>query len=163
MREGTAFELATWLLGSADQKKIYRIEENKRKRSKGQNAYYWDLVTKMADKSHIPKPEIHNRLMRLYGRDFEICGERVGRYFPDTDETEETMLRAETYHFRPTAKVKEGKRVWVLLKASHDMDTAEMSALLDGAIIEAKEMEIDTDGIEKEIHRDTKGRERKGV
>ena len=145
MRIGTPKELIVMLL-RMDMDKLYEIHEHKEKRTRSQNAYYWTLVAQIGDACHMPKPEVHNRLLRMHGRDLdlEICGERLGKYFPDTDETEETMLRLEEIHFRPTSKVKDGKRLWILLKGSHEMDTKEMSILVDGAVEEAKSLGIET-------------------
>ena len=143
---GTPAELLPWILNGADEGKVYEVTEWRPKRTLSQNAYYWKLVSQIGDKLRMPKPEVHNRLMRMHGRDldWEICGERVARYFPDTDELEEEMLQTETYHFRPTGKVKNDQRLWVLLKPSHEMDTREMSILVDGAVEEAKQLGIET-------------------
>ena len=69
-------------------------------------------------------------------------------YLPDTDESEQTALKAETYHLKPTSEVKEGKnglyRCYVMLRGSSTFNVQEMSALLDLMIQEAKSLDIET-------------------
>lgn len=61
---------------------------------------------------------------------------------------EETALRSETYHLKPTDRVieKAGKayRTYVLLRGSSDYNTWEMSVLLDGMIQETQGQGIET-------------------
>ena len=66
-------------------------------------------------------------------------------YLEDTSEVEKSVLQNETVHMKPTSSVKEGKigktfRAYMILKGSHDMDVSEMSALIDGAISECREL-----------------------
>ena len=132
-----------------DEKQLYELREHKEKRSLSQNAYYWQLLGQLAGKLKMSKPECHNRLLRKYGQ-VQIFGGKAARLpLPDTDETEETALASTTTHLRPTAQtmtMADGVtyRTYVLLKPSHDMDTAEMSQLLDGCVEECKQQEIET-------------------
>lgn len=128
---------------------LFDLAPHKERRTRSQNAYYWQLVTKMADKLRESKNHVHNVLLRRYGRPMYIDGQLAATYLPDTDEAERTALEAETFHVKPTSQVKAGAkgqllRAYVLLKGSSDMDTAEMSALVDGAVIEAKQLDIET-------------------
>ena len=119
------------------------------KRSLDANAYYWSLVAKIAESVKSSRPEIHNKLLRLYGTLEEIGGKLVTLLLPDTEETEKKVEMKETYHLKPTSYLKEGKdgqmfRAYFLIKGSSEYDTKEMSTLIDGAISEAKELEIET-------------------
>ena len=145
MRKGTPAELIVWLKAQpAD--KVYEITEPKPRRSLSQNDFYWKIVTLIGDKMRMDKYEVHNRLMRMHGRDFDlmVLGKRMYSYFPDTDETEKKMLAAQTFHFRPTSKIrgKDGFRAWVMLQPSHDMNTEQMAVLIDGALQVAAEQGI---------------------
>lgn len=69
---------------------------------------------------------------------------------PDTDEAERTALQADTFHIKPTSDVRLGKddkmyRTYVMLKGSHELDSAEMNRLIDGVLGECKEQGIPTD------------------
>lgn len=54
----------------------------KEKRSLDANAYYWVLVTKLAEALHISKPRCHNLMLRRYGQNLTIDGK--GAYIPHT-------------------------------------------------------------------------------
>lgn len=146
MRTGTSQELIIYLVNQPKDKK-FDLKEHRDKRTLSQNALYWQVLTKVADALRMSKVEAHNRMLRDYGRDFEIAGQRIGRYFPDTEEVEQAMLRSETVHFRPTAHTKVTEdgvmRAWYMLKGSHDMTTEEMTILVDGLFEEAKQLEIE--------------------
>lgn len=148
MRTGTKKELIVWLLSLPDDDQVYEITKKRQGRRLTQNAYYWQLVTQIADKIHLGKPETHNRMLRAYGRPWLTGGKAVTIYRPDTDETEREMLGSETLHWAPTSKTKGGNgglfRRWVLLLPSHLMTVEEMSVLIDGAVQEAKQLDIET-------------------
>lgn len=145
---GNAAQIVSYLM-QADREQLWDLKEHRERRSLTQNAYYWKLLSLVADKIKISKPELHNRMLRSYGQRQYIGGKLVRIPIPDTDEAEETALRAETYHITPTAQVVGGKdgvnyRTYLLLRGSSDYDTREMSALLDGMIIEAQQQGIET-------------------
>lgn len=150
MRTGTPAELITFLrsLHGESREKLYDLKEHRNKRSLPQNDYYWAIVSEIAKEIKRSKPETHNLLMRSYGADDIVCGATIGRWFPDTDEVDEEIAKNEKTHLRPTSKVKDGKRLWILLKGSHAMDTKEMAALLEGAITEAINVGIPIDEIQ---------------
>ena len=119
------------------------------KRSLDANAYYWVLVTKLAEALHISKPRCHNLMLRRYGQNLTIDGKGAYIRIPDTEKAEEMALEAETYHIRPTSQVVSGKdginyRTYIMLLGSSDYDTAEMTHLIDGLISECKEVGIET-------------------
>ena len=126
-----------------------KLKQHREKRSLDANAYYWQLVTKLADKLNISKPYLHNILLRRHGRPEVIDGQMVFLVLPDSEEGTKKADEAETYHIRPTSEVKTGKdgklyRTYVMLRGSSTYDTAEMSALIDGLVSECKEQGIET-------------------
>lgn len=145
---GTTPQIIRWLT-MQEQERVWDVKRHTEKRSLSQNAYYWQLVGKMADVLRIPKPEVHNRMLRAYGQVQGIDGRLVTVTIPDTEKAEKEALMAETYHIKPTSQVRMGTkeqmfRTYILLKGSHELNTVEMTALLDGTIQEAQSIGIDT-------------------
>ena len=126
----------------------WEIKPYKQARSNRQNAYYWRLLTEVADRMRMSKAECHNRMLRDYGQPAYFDGEVPFVMLPDTDEAERDAFRSETFHIRPTANVRSGKdhdyRAYIVLRGSHELNTLEMSILLDGLIQEAKQLGIET-------------------
>ena len=119
------------------------------KRSLDANAYYWQLLTKLADKLCISKPHMHNILLRRYGQPEIIDGKRIYLVLPDSDKGCRKAEEAETYHIRPTAQVKTGGdglmyRTYIMLRGSSTYDTREMSVLIEGLVSECKDQGIET-------------------
>lgn len=134
-------------------KEIERLAVNlkkwKKKRSLDANAYYWKLLTELAEILCISKPRAHNMMLRKYGQHEFIDGHTLPVPIPDTDAAEEQALEAQTYHIKPTSQVKEGKdgqmyRTYVMLRGSSDYNTYEMSKLIDGLVSDCKELGIET-------------------
>ena len=78
-----------------------------------------------------------------------IDGQAVYTVLPDTEEAENAINAAETYHLKPTSQVKEGKggkmyRTYMMLRGSSDYDTKEMGVLINGLVEECKEQGIET-------------------
>lgn len=121
----------------------------RKKRSLDANAYYWQLLTQMAEVLSISKPRAHNMMLRKYGQREYIDGKLVTIPIPDTESAENTALEAETYHIKPTSQVRVGKdetvyRTYVMLRGSSDYNTKEMSELINGLVAECKELGIET-------------------
>lgn len=119
------------------------------KRSLDSNAYYWVLLSKLAEDLHISKPRAHNIMLREYGQVELVDGSRCYVRIPDTEEAENDVMERTVFHLRPTSQVVEGKdginyRTYVVLMGSSRYDTAEMSHLLDGLIYECKLLGIET-------------------
>lgn len=145
---GKAADIVTYLM-NAEKDKEWDLTEHKTKRSLSQNSYYWVLLGKVAQKTKIPSAEIHNRNLRDLGLVLRINDELVPVYLPDDDESEKTVLNAETYHLKPTSATKIGKnnknyRCYVMLRGSSSFNVDEMAALLDLMIQEAKAQDIET-------------------
>lgn len=117
------------------------------KRSLTANAYYWVLVSKIADHIKQPQPLVHNLLLRRYGVLDIVEGDSLTVFVPDTEEAENEILLKETYHLRPTSKVITGKkgnlRAYRIMLGSSFYDTKQFSTLLDGCITECRSMGIE--------------------
>lgn len=121
----------------------------RKKRSLDANAYYWVLVTKMAEALKVSKPFMHNHLLRKYGQTEIFDGKIAYMMLPDTKETEKRIDEMSECHFSPTSKTKAGTdgityRAYMLLRGSHTYNTKEMSELIDGVVSDAKELGIET-------------------
>ena len=88
-------------------------------------------------------------MLRKYGQLERIDGRPVWVILPETDEIANKVDEDETLHVRPTDEVKTGKdgklyRTYVLLKGSHQLNSKEMTVLLDGIISECREVGVET-------------------
>ena len=128
---------------------IVEIQRFREHRSLDANAYYWQLLTKVAEKLHVSKPFCHNTMLRRYGQ-IEMIGDKpVYLYIRESDQSEELVNEAETYHLAPTSQVRIGNdgieyRTYKMIRGSHTYNTEEMSHLIDGIVSEAKELGIET-------------------
>lgn len=119
-------------------------------RSLDANGYYWVLQGQLAESIKVSKSFMHNQLLRRYGQIAIYGDQAVYVVIPNTDEASKKVDEDEHVHLKPTSQIKEGKdgrmyRTYMLLKGSHEYNTAEFSALLDGLISECKEVGIPTD------------------
>ena len=146
---GTAKELTFRLARIADDDdNVYDLILHKEKRSLSQNSYYWKIESMVADKLRISKNRLHNQMLRDFGQIQYVGDKVIWMEIPDTDEAEDQVLEATTYHLKPTSRVLVGKdgityRVYVMLRGSHEYNTREMTILLDGLIEEAKQLNIE--------------------
>lgn len=121
----------------------------RKKRSLDANAYYWVLITKMAEALNTSKPFMHNYIMRKYGQIALFDGQAAYIVLPDTEQAEKQIDESQIYHLKPTSEVKQGKdgkmyRTYMMLKGSHTFDTKEMSHLINGLVSDAQELGIET-------------------
>lgn len=125
------------------------ITEQKRHRSLDANAYYWVLLSKLAEHMGVSKPFCHNFLLNRYGQIEVIDGRAVYVVLCETDTVQKRVEEDSFLHLRPTAQVKDGTdgrqyRTYMLLKGSHEYNTKEMSCLINGLVSECKEVGIET-------------------
>ena len=120
------------------------IKPHREKRSLNANAYFHLLAGKIAAAVHSTLDEVKEQLVLDYGTIDEdpetgIVGfkllagidvSRVCKYARLYDQREENGRLFNCY---------------IVYKQTHEMDTAEMARLIDGAIAEAKELGIETD------------------
>lgn len=132
--KGNPLQIIQWLY-SQDKDKVFTIAEHKEKRSLTSNAYYWKLVNEIANKLHTSKEEVHIRMLKRYSQSEyisvleEVDISKYVRYFEEKN----------TFIFN-NRKFKS----YLVFKGSSEMDTKEMSILIDGIVSEAKEMGIQT-------------------
>lgn len=115
------------------------IKKSRKKRSLDANGLYWASLTELARRLEVSNAYMHNSMIRQYGQP-EMYGEKVAYIMlPDTDETEQKALEAETYHIKPTSQTREGNdgvtyRAYMLMRGSSTYNTEEFSRLLDGLL-----------------------------
>ena len=126
-----------------------KVTRYRKHRSLDANAYYWVVLSKLAEKLRVSKPYLHNLMLRRYGQVETFSGKIAYVMLPDTDETAEKIAEMEDAHFAPTSKVVPGKdgvdyRSYKLLRGSHSYDSREMSELINGLVDEAQAAGIET-------------------
>lgn len=147
---GKALDLTRFLLNeNIDYEAVWDLTPHVKKKTKSQNSYYWQLLEKIAVKTHTSKAELHNINLRHLGLIETIGNKPVYILLPDTDEAEKETLMASTYHLAPRRETKMGTdgktyRWYVMLRGSSDMNIEEMSALVDFAVQDAKALGIET-------------------
>ena len=146
---GKALDIVTALM-NADKETLWdlSVHKDKRKRSLSSNSYYWCLLEQLAVKTHVPKMKIHNLYLRQVGQTEKFGDKPVYMLLPDDDATEEQVLLASTYHLAPRRETKEGSdgkryRWYVMLRGSSDFTVEEMNMLVDLAVQDAKENDIE--------------------
>ena len=124
-------------------------KKHRKKRSLDANAYYWQLISKLADKLEVSNAYMHNVTLRRYGQFEDVDGKLIYIVIPDGENGEMKALEAESYHIKPTSQVKTGAdglmyRTHIMLRGSSTYNTKEMSRLISGLITDCKEQGIDT-------------------
>jgi hypothetical protein len=130
---GNKNEVIKWLLEQQDNK--YEIKLYKDKRSLDANAYYWKLLNKIANILKLNKEQLHFKFLKEYGQvascllpsEVEITG------FTKYNELIRTIdIKGKLFN------------EYRLFKGSSEMNSAEMSILIQGIENEAKELGIQT-------------------
>ena len=139
---GNAEEVIRFLF-EQDREKIWEIKEYKSKRSLNQNAYFYKLIGEIADLLKVSKTEINLKMLKEYGQS-EIISvlssvdvKPFFRYYEEIGRG--TVNGKEFTHYR-------------IYKGSSEMNSKEMSILIDGTVKEAEQLGIPT-LTEKEIER----------
>lgn len=147
---GTALDIISFLM-EQDKTKQWDIEEhkNKRHRTLSQNSLYWQILAQVASKLHVTNNFMHNTLLREISVPFIIDGQMARVTLPDTEEAENKVLEAMTYHLKPTSQVWTGVdgvtyRTYVMLKGSSAFNTSEFTALVDRLFEIAHENGVET-------------------
>lgn len=121
-----------------------RLDKWREKRSNDANAYFHVLITQIASARGVSNDEVKQRLVVDYGayaRD--VDGQIVGFKLPPSVDVDAIYPYTRLYK-----QVEENGKLfncYLVFKRSSDMDTKEMSRLIEGAITEARELGIDTD------------------
>lgn len=114
------------------------LREHKKKRSLDANAYCWVLCSKLADELKSSKDEVYEEMIQRYS-------------VPDYDDNgyititilERIPIEKIGGHWKFIKRAGQF-RSYLRLKGSSEMDSKEMSNLLDGIVTECKEMGIET-------------------
>ena len=118
-----------------------RVVRWREKRSLDANSYLWVLCTKIAEAMQTTKEEVYELMIHDYP-----CYDTLddGSYITITmlSEIDVSMLDG---HYQRYKTSKDGKFTsYIKLKGSSEMDSKEMSVLLNGVVQEAKSMGIET-------------------
>lgn len=120
------------------------LKPHREKRSKSANAYFHVLVNKIAGELNEADETVKTRLVIEYGtvaRDKD--GMTIGFKLPASVNVSKIYPYTRCFDQR----TENGKlfNCYLVLKATHDMDSKEMARLIDGTIQEARELGIETD------------------
>lgn len=131
------------LRGMEDKEITLEAKISRNKRSLNANAYFHVLVAKIAEKLTISKAKAKNILLGKYGqREMVDDGPLIISILENVD-----MYEREDIHCIPVGHgVVNGRDFthWAIVRPSHEYDTKEMAALIDGTIEDAKELGIET-------------------
>lgn len=131
---GTSKELIKRLVELPDDKK-YEIKEYKEKRSLNANNYYWELVTQLGNVLKMDKEDLHFQLLQKYGQSEMIsvvADVDIKNYLKYYAEAGESVLNGKTFkHYK-------------VYKGSSEMDSKEMSILINGLVEECHIQGIET-------------------
>lgn len=124
----------------SDKEYVIECREYRKKRSLNANAYHWKLVSEIADRRTlgsdvVSKEQVHFELLRDYGQrelvsvrsDIDISG--YIKYYEERGRG--TVNGVEFTHY-------------MVYKSSAEMDSKEMSVLIEGTVQEAKQLGIET-------------------
>lgn len=127
---------------------VVEMKQFRERRSLNANAYYWQLLSKIAAAVQVPVSYRHNLNLRELGYIEIIEGQAVFLIIPETEEAHKKVDLYEHLHLKPTSQVREkdGKlfRTYMMLRGSHTFNTKEMSDLINIVVEQAKELEIET-------------------
>lgn len=120
-----------------------KATKHRNKRSLDANAYFHVLVNKIAEKTNESDTAVKKRLVQEYGtlaRDEE--DNVVGIKLPISVDVDKLIEYTRWFDRRT-----EGGHVfncYLVMKPTHEMNTAEMARVIDGTVSEAKELGIET-------------------
>lgn len=120
------------------------IKKWRKRRSNDANAYFHVLVTAIAEARGVSNEEIKRMLVVDYGslaRDED--GQIIGFKLPASVDV--SAIYPYTKLYKQVEENGKAYSCYLVYKHSSEMDSKEMTRLIDGAIQEAKELGIDTD------------------
>lgn len=130
---GTPKEIIAWLLTQPE--KTYELKEYHPRRSLNANNYCWLLIGQIADVLRANKEDIYLLMLKRYGQSEMVSVVSTVNpkgYFKYYSEAGRTFLQGKEFiHYK-------------VYKGSSEMDSREMSILIDGVISEAQNLEIPT-------------------
>lgn len=139
-----------------DKELALTVKEYKKHRSLDANAMYWKLIGELGKVLHVSNAALHNTILSRYGVFEEVDGQLCYAMIRDTDEAFKRISESEFYHLKATSEVVSGKdgdyRKYIMLKGSHEYNTAEFSRLLNGLVDECRMMGIQTESDDEIAH-----------
>lgn len=113
------------------------VKEKRKKRSLNANAYFWQLVNKVAVKLNCSDQEVYRRLVQDYG---------VSTTLMVRPEAQETFIRVWTEGKDSSGWFCEdlGHGVIKAYQGTSTYNTQQMSRIIDGLVEECKELQIET-------------------
>lgn len=131
---GTQKEVINWALEQDKDKKL-EIKIYRPKRGQKANAYYWELENELANVLRIDNETLHFLLLQKYGQVEMVsvlASIDVSGYFKYYVEAGESILNGKTFkHYK-------------VFKGSSEMDSREMSILINGLVEDCKAQGIET-------------------
>ena len=131
---GKPLEIINYLW-QQDKEKCFEIKEYNKKRSLSANNYFWLLINEIGNALKISKDEVHLRMLKEYGQSevFSIRSDiDVSRYLKYYEEIGRGKVNGKEFtHYR-------------VFKGSSEMDSLEMSILINGTVSEAEQLGIPT-------------------
>ena len=126
---------------------LVELKEWKEKRSLNQNDLWHKLLSQLAAALGNSMARQKNIELFRYGQYDTYNGRLIT--FILRDDLTDMLYESEDYHLKPTDQTKEMNgdlyRVFLKVKGSHELNTAEMSRLMDGTIEDCKEVGIYVD------------------
>lgn len=111
------------------------IKKYRKKRSLNSNNYAWELITQIGDILRASKEEVYMEMLKRYGQSQMISVLEeidVSKFLKYYEEAGESILNGKTFkHYK-------------VYTGSSEMDTKQMSILIDGIVSEAKDLGIET-------------------
>lgn len=124
------------------------LKQHREKRSLDANAYYWKMLTQLAAKMGESNNAMHNALLAEFSEVETIDGQIITLEIKDTEKAFNDVRQASTHHLRPTSEVifRDGElyRKYQMMKGSSQMDTKQMSRLINGLLDKCHEVGIPT-------------------
>ena len=120
------------------------IKKHRERRSLDANAYFHVLVNKIAAETHESDDAVKRRLVVTYGAvDSDLDGTKIGFKLPAAVDVDRIYPYTRCFDTRE----EHGKlfKCYLVYKHTRDLDTKEMSRLIDGTVSEARELGIETD------------------
>lgn len=130
-----------WAISANNGKELELIvREVKQKRSLSQNAYFWVMVSKLADYMRLPKQDMYLMMLERYGQREPVTFAVISKAFDVLQRTTDgyAIKVGERTHGNTTYYDVQ------VLRGSSTYDSKEMSILIDGVMSECHDVNIET-------------------
>ena len=142
---GVPHREAMKLVGEMQQgtKYVAEIKKFRKKRSLDANAYFHVLCDKIAEKQNLGLDEVKTNLVCEYGTvDRDEEGAKIGFKLPSSVDVRKIYKYVKCFDTR----IENGKEFncYIVFKRTRDLNSKEMSRLIEGTVYEAKNLGIET-------------------